>query len=318
MTISRAGVAFFLSVLAAGCSIRPVPEDVTGVSTYTIVRQIRCEARAAVIRSGLGWLTNDKQDAETRRIGLEFVSGSRGIDTLDYKLFRNDRIRKILRLFADTGIAYNYSLVMSETNDLGGGVNLLRPFSDARGTIGLSANANRRRQNTRAFTVTDTFSGLLRQVSPKYCDDHVVDANHLYPIAGKIGMEPMIREFIELTLFTNLSGAPKGPPTLVDALEFETTLDATANPKIVFTPTATALNVLDASLTSKLGRKDLHKVTVGLAVAEAVAGSVAPVRDAVVGALLTASGGPTEKAAATAVNQVLTSQLFSRITVIER
>src|SRR4051812_43739321 len=29
--------------LIAGCSVHPLPEDVTGLSTYNIVRQIRCE-----------------------------------------------------------------------------------------------------------------------------------------------------------------------------------------------------------------------------------------------------------------------------------
>ena len=37
--------AIALSFLGAGCAIHPLPQDVTGVDTYHIVRQIRCEAR---------------------------------------------------------------------------------------------------------------------------------------------------------------------------------------------------------------------------------------------------------------------------------
>src|SRR5436305_8779124 len=36
-----------LSFFIGGCAIHPVPEDVTGVDTYHIVRQIRCETREA-------------------------------------------------------------------------------------------------------------------------------------------------------------------------------------------------------------------------------------------------------------------------------
>src|ERR1700722_16576707 len=35
------------ALLLSNCAIHPVPEDVTGVDTYHIVRQIRCETREA-------------------------------------------------------------------------------------------------------------------------------------------------------------------------------------------------------------------------------------------------------------------------------
>ena len=36
----------FVAILSS-CAIHPLPEDVTGVTTYDIVRQIRCETREA-------------------------------------------------------------------------------------------------------------------------------------------------------------------------------------------------------------------------------------------------------------------------------
>ena len=39
--------AFAAALLLAGCALHPLPEDVTGVSTYDIARQIRCETREA-------------------------------------------------------------------------------------------------------------------------------------------------------------------------------------------------------------------------------------------------------------------------------
>ena len=35
------------AALLTNCAIHPVPEDVTGVTTYEIARQIRCETREA-------------------------------------------------------------------------------------------------------------------------------------------------------------------------------------------------------------------------------------------------------------------------------
>ncbi|UFW45792.1 MULTISPECIES: hypothetical protein [Bradyrhizobium] len=45
---ARIFAACLAAALLLGCSIHPVPEDVTGVNTYHIVRQIRCEAREAI------------------------------------------------------------------------------------------------------------------------------------------------------------------------------------------------------------------------------------------------------------------------------
>ena len=43
-------------LLVSGCAIHPLPEDVTGVDTYHIVRQIRCEAREAGRQALVRWL----------------------------------------------------------------------------------------------------------------------------------------------------------------------------------------------------------------------------------------------------------------------
>ena len=56
------GVCAFAAFVLAGCAIHPLPEDVTGVDTYTIVRQIRCETRQAVIDFALRWLGSESED----------------------------------------------------------------------------------------------------------------------------------------------------------------------------------------------------------------------------------------------------------------
>jgi hypothetical protein len=309
-----------LSFFTGGCAIHPLPEDFSGVSTYHIVRQIRCEARAAVIESAVRGLINYTPDPATQQIGLEFENGSRPIASLSYKLFKEPRIRSIVKLFFDTGVAYNFNLEMTETNDLGTEINLLKPFIDSKLTVGISAGFNRQRVNTRSFTVTDTFAQLVRDVSPEYCAKFIVTANYVYPITGRIGVEKMVQDFINLTLFANLAGPGDGagPPTLVDALEFSTTISGSASPKIEFSPIGMGLSVTDAKVTGALSRIDLHKVTVGLAVDKGSVPDVVAFRSTLFTPLLTASGGRAEQKAAEAVNQVLTSKLFTRTIIVPR
>jgi hypothetical protein len=332
----RTCVSAALALILGGCAIHPLPEDVTGVSTYYIVRQIRCETRQAIIETALDWLTDDANQANgdvdpaSRAIGFEFKNG-RPIEQFNPKLFKG-QVGKIVSVFYDAGVAYTFDLNMTETNNLDPMADLLRPLPRSKFTMNISGKFDRMRQNERLLTVTDSFSELIRM--PKgYCLDpntgrnFVVPENYIYPIAGKIGVKPMIQDFIVLTLFGALGGQagdnqaapPKGPPTLVDQLEFTTTISGTVDPTITFTPVGTALQVMDASLSANVEREDQHKVTVGLAIGGSGANLVGSVRNSLFALPLvnthpTASSG--EQNAAAAVNQFLTLKLFQPTVVV--
>jgi hypothetical protein len=264
-------------------------------------------------------------DRQSQLIGLEFKNKQRPIQTFDPKLFKG-QVKTILTEFFGTGIAYNFNLAMTETNNFDPTVNLFKPLPHAgKFTPTLSANADRTRENTRVFTVTDTFSELVQKVPDDYCNGFIVEENYIYPVAGKIGMEKMIQDFVVLTLFGNLgapgnqSGAPSssgGPPTLVDTLEFTTTFTFTGTPMVTFTPVGNVLQVSSAMVGIVATRKDDHKVTVGLAIPSADVGAIAGIRSTLFGPLLTAQGGRAEQAAANAVNQVLTQQVFQPTIVV--
>jgi hypothetical protein len=321
--------AIGIALVVGGCAIRPVPEDVSGVPTYTIVRQIRCEVRQAIADSAIGWLTADENadrvDPASRAIGFEFAKG-RPIQEFRPALFKG-RVRSIVALFFDTGVAYNFELEMTETNNLGTEVNLLKPFTSSKATLGIKGSADRHRKNNRTFTVTDTFGGLAR-LPDTYCNgqsigedyNYLTRENYIYPITGKIGVKHLVQDFITLTLFANLAGKkdkPDGPPTLVDALEFETTISGTLSPKVTFSPVGTALSVTDAALTGTLIRKDLHKITMALAVGGGGVKQVKPLRSALftTSLLTTAPATRSEERAVEALNQALTLKLF-RPTII--
>jgi hypothetical protein len=316
----RAGIAF-VSVCLTGCTIHPLPDDVTGISTYDIVRQIRCEARQAIFDEAVGWLAGPKDpDPEAQKIGSEFQSGSRPIDTFNYTLFRGG-VRQVVQLFYNTGIAYNFQLDMTETDNIDPTLDFLKMFEKNQFTVNVTANADRMRENIRTFTVTDTFSGLLRNSPPHYCDGFIVQANYIYPVVGKIGMDRMINDFVNLTLFGGLAApssngsipSPKGPPTMVDQLKFTTKFNLTTTPKVVFSPVR---NLMDASVGITATRQDIHTVTIGLAIDTGSVAQVAAFRATLLstgplGPLLSAAPANNAEFLATqAVNQVLTQQLF--------
>jgi hypothetical protein len=324
---SAVGIAFML----AGCAIHPLPEDVSGVPTYVIVRQIRCEARDAVIQNAVGWLTDPRNQANgdvdpaSYAIGLEFQNKSRPIQQFSPALFKG-QVHDIVAVFYNAGVAYTFDLDMSEFDNLDPQVDLLNPFSRGKFTMGIKGQFDRKRENERLFTVSDSFSGLIH-FPDNYCLDpttqtnYVVPANYIYPITGQIGIKHMMQDFIELTLFGALGGPAsntKGPPTLADQLSFTTEISGTITPTITFTPLTHGFQVADASLSAAADRKDLHKVTVGLAIAGTGVKLFAPLRQTLFTTQLVTAHAQTlgEQNAVAAVNQFLTLKLFQPTVVV--
>lgn len=280
----RSFAAIGAASLLSNCAIHPVPEDVTGVNTYHIVRQIRCETREAAAKFVLRELKRLGSDHEdqaadpiARSLVDQYEANPELISTFTPDLFPGPKyaqVRNFYRVIYSSAIAYNFDLTMTEQNNLGTTVNLLGPWTQ-KFTLGLSADANRTRSNERSFTVTDTFSELLMGLNrpvrgQRYCDGQIVQANYVYPIAGHIGVDELVMTFFQLAYLGGLSAdkaAPGaiGPPTIADKLTFTTTIDGSATPTVLFSPAGSGLQLTDASLTGMASRMDAHQVTVGLA-----------------------------------------------------
>jgi len=276
-------------LLLANCAIHPVPEDVTGVTTYEIARQIRCETREAAkdrvlteIRSLAMGSPYQAGDLRAQQLLARYDGDGEDISTFRPGLFAGPdyaRVRDYLTMIYSTAVAYSFDLTGDETNNLGTTVDLLGPWA-SKFTLGITADANRERQNERVFTLTDTLGGLLMNLSTPqhgvpYCGNaQLVSANYIYPIAGKIGVDKTVRTFFELNSFTTLASTDGGSksgnvaqtsPTFTDKLTFTTTLDFMGTPKVTFTPAGKRFQFMDASLTGTLKRMDTHKVYVALA-----------------------------------------------------
>jgi hypothetical protein len=269
----------------SGCALYPVPEDVTGVDTYHIVRQIRCETREAVRDLILSALAREATDypgqpanPTAHRLVEEYQLDREQMDNFNPNIFAGPegiQLRNFYNVIYSVGIAYNFDLMMNEENDVGTMLDVLGAWAP-KFTSGFSANANRGRSNERSFTITDTFGGLMIKLGnpvrgERYCEGQIVQANYAYPIAGHIGVSKLVKTYLELTLFTGLSGdkAAAGstgtPPSIADKLTFTTTIDASLSPKVIFNPVGTTLQMSDVSATGLARRVDTHQVTVGLA-----------------------------------------------------
>lgn len=341
-----------LGFLISACTVHPLPEDVTGLSTYNIVRQIRCETREAVIGSILRYLTDKanfegltpdgkrKVDDNSHNIGLKFANEYRSnpssISTFNPNML-SGFAQTVISLLWNVGIAYNFNLQMKDMNNIDPEVDLLRMFHSSKQTYGLKGNLDRSRQNIRYFTITDNFADLVQKVDPRYCAGQIVEANIIYPIAGQVGMNEVVHDFLVLTLFGNLSGdaskdvtsttSTKGPPTMVEQLQFITSVGGTATPMVTFTPVGAGTVVSPAMLGLTASRSDTHSLTVGLYLAEPGVKVITDARPGIMqGALLaapgehvdsflsliTARGGPAEQGAANAINQFQTLRQFQQ------
>jgi hypothetical protein len=274
--------------LFSGCAIHPLPEDVTGVDTAGIVKQIRCETRNAArkfilaeLRRLARDLPGDPGDPIAKQLLAQYEVDEELMSTFSYpKYFPGPKyvaVREFFDVVYNAGVAYNFDLTMVEQNNLGANAGFLGPWA-ATFTLGLVGDANRARTNQRTFTVTDQLSFLLTALNtPKgperqrYCDGHIaLGPNYIYPIVGRIGVDEMVRTFFQLSFFENLAADKAAPgaggaPAIADKLTFTTTVDLTAMPKVVFAPAKTGFQITNASLTGVVSRMDTHVVTVGLA-----------------------------------------------------
>jgi hypothetical protein len=306
----RSFTALLFAASLAGCALHPLPEDVTGVDTADIVRQIRCESREAVIHEVRQWLTlrAGAGDRISQQLLAKYDAEPESISSFNANVFPASFVteRQLVNLFYSAGIAYTFDLKMVVNNDINpASATLLRPSPPRpKFTLGLGAGALFDRSNQRKFTSTDTFGSLLKLNAAvvrgrRYCTGFIVTENYVYPIAGKIGVGRVIHDFINLTLFNGLSGDKGAPPTMTDDLIFTTTLSASATPTAMFTPLGTALQLSDASLTAAFKRSDVHEVTVGVAIDKAAVSNLGPVRSALFSERRDAAGLGTSRTAAT-------------------
>ena len=166
---------------------------------------------------------------------------------------------------------------MTENNNNDASLDLLGGIPTSGRFFGFSSKFDLARQNTRIFTTADTLGKMAAELDDQYCSKkYIVSENIVYPLTGKIGIETVLQQFVQMAIFDGLTGngkddftKPKGPAQMSEGLQFTTTLNLSATPKVVFAPATHDLHVLDASFTAQAIRADLHTLTIGLYVPKA-------------------------------------------------
>jgi hypothetical protein len=106
----RSVIVSSLAALLGGCAIHPLPENVTGIDTPDIVRQIRCESREAVIHEVKQWLTSlaNAGDQVSQQLLMKYDADPESISNFNAKVFPASHVeeRRIVNLFYSAGIAY--------------------------------------------------------------------------------------------------------------------------------------------------------------------------------------------------------------------
>jgi hypothetical protein len=281
MDIRRSAAIVAAGALLAACAIHPEPENVTGIDTADIVKQIRCETRDAARKI----ILNDLEalgtggDAKALALFSEFQATPDLMTTFNPTVSfpgpGYSHVRDFFNVIYSAAIAYNFDLTMNEENDLGTTANFLGQWQ-SKLMLGITGDVNRTRENLRTFTIADTFNYLLTTLNNPvrgvhYCDGHVAQgSNYIYPLAGRIGVYNTVYEFFQMALFDNLAADKAKPgvggaPALADQLTFTTTVDLLPTPKFIFSPVKTAWQIADISSPATFKRKDTHQVTVAVA-----------------------------------------------------
>ncbi|MET3414018.1 hypothetical protein [Methylobacterium sp. 1030] len=268
--------------MSGGCAIQPLPQDVTPLNTYWIVAQVRCEVRNALKHSVEYALSRRDEDAHL--IGELENRTTRWADLI--KTVRNPILKEVLLRYAAASIGYDFSLDMTEDQNFTGGATLTRPITRGTQVIGFNVGSDHKRQNTRTFTIEDTFEGLLlglddelrpgeKGYDKQYCTMYYTDQpNYNYPITGQTRIADTVSTFLSLNQSGDLSksskaGAPK-TPSLTDDMQFTTSYNGSISPGSTFTPLGRVLALTGATAKFDNTRTDIHRVTLALAMPEKV------------------------------------------------
>ena len=207
--------------------------------------------------------------------------------------------RSIIAKFQDSAVVYDFTFDMTEIDNLDATLDFLGVFRHTSFTSGLSGGLDRTREGISTFTIADTFSELLKMEHPGeeydldengqfqfddkgnkktklgYCSKYVKVSNFLYPVTGTIGIDKIVNNFVNLSLFSNLYGVAdaqgrvadkdKTTPATGDTVIFTTKLSGALTPKFTFGPAFRGGQIADASLNASTSRMDVHKLIIALA-----------------------------------------------------
>ena len=277
MKMIKISFLLFLS----GCSIYPLPQDVTDYSSRDVALQIRCGAKFSVekeLESVLDHFGNTP--------AYETYSASQFSDLLDkhpdsysslnWQNFKGP-IKSLFDFYKDTGVSYDFTLDGTEQNDfnLGGGVN--GAWSHRTDTLGFKVANERTREAKRHFRLYDSFDSLIHTPEVTCRDFNHGDPDsklpnksfaqtphYMFPSTGMLRIRDLIHDFVVQNQTNNLGGPDKSWSTadMTDTITFTTKSTGNFDPSTKMVTAVHGWSLASLNLGSDNSRQDVHTIVI--------------------------------------------------------
>ncbi|AWM05399.2 hypothetical protein [Bradyrhizobium symbiodeficiens] len=259
------GINLVGCILAAGlggCSLYPIPDDVSPYRTEHIVRHGRCEVRTALfdymIGKGIVSAHDDsKQLASRIKAAREFEKKLKATK----KAPSNDEERNLLELarLSKVGVAYSFDFNITEVNKAGADAGFRLPGLTSVLDVGATGALDLTRNGSRVFGTEDSWDDLI--VNTSLCENLAErrPVNVFYPPTGSIGVGRVVETFIDI----DEQGGAKD--NFVDTLTFTTLASGGANASLKLDPVPNQFRPISATAAIGASRLDIHKLTISLA-----------------------------------------------------
>lgn len=254
--LSRCAVLAFSFSLAA-CSIHPIPDDVSRYDTAEIVRNVRCEVKAAVRAKIIEGLHKEHI----------FDVANPDHVLADPAVFakvrrQSPRLAAKFKAYGVSTISYAFEFDITENNKNSGDLLFKLPFTSGGDfSLSLEGQLDKTRKAVRKFRTVEQFQDLAKL----RCEDWEQPApNALYPLTGSIGIGTVVKTFINLSEMGSLDPArftTEEEKYFTDVIKFTTELDGSLKPKLVLKEVADRFRLTTANLNRSSGRTDKHEVT---------------------------------------------------------
>lgn len=259
-------VGYIFAAGLGGCSVYPIPDDVSPFSTQEIVRHARCEMRDALLiyLADKGTIPPRQFTPQEMKAWIKAASDREKTnkppkDPAEVNLIELARLVKVAAVYA-------FDFNITEKNNTGASAAFKLPWIS--GNVldaGASAGLDLTRNGQRVFTSQDTWGDLLiDNVSPipKRCPvpwpQPPAPVNFIYPLTGSIGVGRVVKTFIDI----DEQGGAKD--SFVDTLTFTTMAGGGATAALTLQPVTNQFRLVGATAAAGASRQDIHKLTLSL------------------------------------------------------
>jgi hypothetical protein len=253
-------LATLVAVLLAGCSLHPLPDDVSPIPTEEIVRSARCELRLGLFEE-IEHVLNSRgiTNWTARDIGQNFGAFVIWLKDHVKKNPKNADLVAKLNLYGNVAVAYDFDFKITEDNNSDASLGFKVPYTLTSSlALNASGSLHKQRFGDRAFKAQETFADMVSRniwcvgFKPR-------ERNILYPITGSIGLQKVVETFV------SISEQGGGKDSFVDTITFTTTISGSVNPILTLAPVPRSFRLVNASGTFESDRTDIHKVVISLA-----------------------------------------------------